>query len=63
MGVLFHACNGGTQEAEEGDFCHTEASLITQWVLGQPGLHNKTGFQKTKQKTPKINELSKLKNG
>lgn len=30
MGVLFHACNGGTQEAEEGDFCHTEASLITQ---------------------------------
>jgi hypothetical protein len=52
-GMVVHAFNPSTREAESGGFLRSRPAWSTKWVLGQPGLHRKTLSQKqtNKQKT------------
>jgi hypothetical protein len=48
-GVVAHAFNPSTWEAEAGGFLSSRPAWSTKWVPGQPGLHRKTLSRKTKQ--------------
>jgi hypothetical protein len=52
-GVVAHAFNPSTQEAESGGFLSSRPAWSTKWVPGQPGLHRETLPQKTKKKKKK----------
>jgi hypothetical protein len=47
-GVVAHAFNLSTQEAEAGGFLSSRPAWSTEWVPGQPGLHRETLSRKTK---------------
>ena len=51
-GVVVHAFNHSTREAEAGVFLSSRPAWSTKWVPGQPGLYRETLSQKQKQKTP-----------
>jgi hypothetical protein len=51
LGVVAHAFNASTREAEAGGFLSSEAGLVYKVsVPGQPGLHRETLSQKKKRK-------------
>jgi hypothetical protein len=50
-GVVVHAFNPRTREAEVGKSLSSRPAWSTQWVPGQPGLHRETLSRKTKNKT------------
>jgi hypothetical protein len=56
-GVVAHAFNPSTWQAETGEFLSSRPAWSTEWVPGQPGLHRETLFRKTSkhQKTNKQN--------
>jgi hypothetical protein len=65
VGVVAHAFNPSTREAEAGGFLSSRPAWSTEWVPGQPGLHretlsrkNKTKQNKTKHKTKQKKEVS-----
>jgi hypothetical protein len=41
-GVMAHAFNPSTREAEAGGFLSSRPAWSTEWVPGQPGLHRET---------------------
>jgi hypothetical protein len=47
-GVVVHAFNPSTWEAEAGGFLSLRPAWSTEWVPGQPGLHRETLSRKTK---------------
>ena len=50
LGVVAHAFNSSTWEAEEGGFLSSRPAWATEWVPGQPGLQRETLSRKTKKK-------------
>jgi hypothetical protein len=42
LGVMVHAFNPSTWEAEAGEFQSSKPAWSTEWVPGQPGLHRET---------------------
>jgi hypothetical protein len=52
-GVVVHAFNPSTREAEAGGFLGSRPAWSTKWVIGQPGLHKETLSRKTKTKQNK----------
>ena len=48
MGVVEHAFNPSTWEAEAGGFLSSKPAWSTEWVPGQPGLYRETLSQKKK---------------
>jgi hypothetical protein len=48
-GVVVHAFNPSTREAEAGGFLSSRPAWSTKWVPGQPGLYRETLSRKTKQ--------------
>ena len=48
LGVVAHAFNPSTWEAEAGGFLNSRPAWSTEWVPGQPGLHRETLSRKTK---------------
>jgi hypothetical protein len=53
LGVVVHAFNPSTQEAEAGGFLSSRPAWSTKWIPGQPGLHREILSQKTKKKKKK----------
>jgi hypothetical protein len=53
-GVVAHAFNPSTWEAEAGRFLSSRPAWSTKWVPGQPRLHRETLSQKTKKWRKKI---------
>jgi hypothetical protein len=53
-GVVAHAFNSSTREAEAGGFLSSRSAWSTKWVPGQPGLHRETLSRKTKKKKKEI---------
>ena len=49
-GVVVHAFNLSTREAEAGGFLSSRPTWSTKWVPGQPGLYRETLSQKKKKK-------------
>jgi hypothetical protein len=49
-GVVVHAFNPSTREAEAGRFLSSRPASSTKWVPGLPGLHRETLSQKNKNK-------------
>jgi hypothetical protein len=45
-GVVAHAFNPSTREAEAGGFLSSRPAWFTEWVPGQPELHRETLSQK-----------------
>jgi hypothetical protein len=60
-GVVVHAFNPSSWEAEAGGFLSSRPAWSTEWVPGQPGLHRETLSRKTKQKTKTKNKKPKTK--
>jgi hypothetical protein len=52
-GVVAHAFNPSTREAEAGGFLSSRPAWSTKWVPGQPGLYRETLSRKTKKKKKK----------
>jgi hypothetical protein len=48
-GMVVHAFNSSTREAEAGGFLSSRPAWSTKWAPGQPGLYRETLSQKTKQ--------------
>jgi hypothetical protein len=59
-GVVAHAFNPSTWEAEAGGFLSSRSAWSTKWVPGHPGLYRETLSQKTKQ-TKKIDKWDLIK--
>jgi hypothetical protein len=59
-GVVAHAFNPSTWEAEAGGFLSLGPAWSTEWVPGQPELHKETLSQKTNKQT-KPNQKKKKK--
>jgi hypothetical protein len=57
-GVVAHAFNPSTREAEAGGFLSSRPAWSTKWAPGQPGLYRETLSQKKTKKKKK-----KKKNG
>jgi hypothetical protein len=55
-GVVEHAFNPSTWEAEAGGFLSSRPAWSTKCVPGQPGLHRETLSRKTKKKKSQINQ-------
>jgi hypothetical protein len=55
-GVVAHAFNPSTQEAEAGGFLSSRPAWSTKRVPGQPGLHRETLSRKNKKKKKKRKE-------
>jgi hypothetical protein len=53
-GMVAHAFNPSTWEAEAGGFLSSRPAWSTEWVPGQPGLHRETLSRKTEKKKKKI---------
>ena len=49
-GVVVHAFNHSTREAEAGVFLSSRPAWSTKWVPGQPGLYRETLSKKKKKK-------------
>jgi hypothetical protein len=58
LGVVVHAFNPRTWEAEAGEFLISRPAWSTDWVPGQPGLHRETLSRKKKKKTDQSALLS-----
>ena len=58
-GVVVHAFNPSTREAEAGGFLSSRPVWSTEWVPGQPGLHRETLSRKTKPKQNKKQTTTK----
>jgi hypothetical protein len=58
-GVVAHAFNSSTWEAEVGEFLSLRPAWSTEWVPGQPGLH--TGLSQKTTPPKKTNPKSKQK--
>jgi hypothetical protein len=58
-GVLMHAFNPSTWEAEAGGFLSSGPAWSTEWVPGQPGLHRETLSREKKKKKKKKNKNPK----
>jgi hypothetical protein len=52
-GVVAHAFNPSTREADTGRFLSSRPAWSTKWVPGQPGLYREALSQKTKKKKKK----------
>jgi hypothetical protein len=52
-GIVAHAFNPSTREAEACGILSSRPAWSTEWVPGQPGLHRETLSQKTKKKKKK----------
>jgi hypothetical protein len=50
-GMVAHAFNPSTWEAEAGGFLSSRPTWFTKWVPGQPGIHRETLSRKTKNQT------------
>ena len=57
-GVVAHAFNPSTQEAEAGGFLSSRPAWSTKWVPGQPGIQRET-LSQTPHPPPKIITLRK----
>ena len=57
MGMVAHAFNPSTWEAEAGEFLSSRLTWSTEWVPGQPGLHRETLSRKTKKKKKKKKKI------
>ena len=55
-GMLAHAFDPSTWEAEAGRFLSLRPAWSTKWVSGQPGLHRETLSQKNKQTNKQTNK-------
>jgi hypothetical protein len=53
LGVVAHAFNPSTLEAEAGRSLSSRPAWSTEWVSGQPGLHRETLSLKTNKQTNK----------
>jgi hypothetical protein len=60
-GVVAHAFNPSTREAEAGGFLSSRPAWSTEWVPGQPGLHRETLSQKKTKKNKKKKQKKKKK--
>ena len=58
-GVVAHAFNPSTWEAEAGGFLSSRPAWSTKWVPGQPGLHRETLSQKNQKKKQKTTTTTK----
>jgi hypothetical protein len=56
-GMVAHAFNPSTWEAEAGGFLSSRPAWSTKWVPGQSGLHRETLSRKTKKKKKKDNAI------
>jgi hypothetical protein len=52
-GVVVHAFNPSTREAEVGGYLSSRLAWSTEWVPGQPGLHREILSRKIKNQKPK----------
>jgi hypothetical protein len=59
-GVVAHAFNPSTREAEAGGFLSSRPAWSTEWVPGQPGLHRETLSQKKNKKKKKKKKIPQL---
>jgi hypothetical protein len=50
LGVVVHAFNPSTREAEAGGFLSSRPAWSTEWVPGQPGIYRETLSRKNKNK-------------
>jgi hypothetical protein len=62
-GVVAHAFNPSTREAEAGGFLSSRPAWSTKWVPGQPGLHRETLSRKTKKKEKEEGRRQRMKEG
>jgi hypothetical protein len=59
LGMVVHAFNLNTGEAEAGRFLSLRPAWSTKWVPGQPGLYRETLSWKTKNQKNKTNKQKK----
>jgi hypothetical protein len=59
QGVVAHAFNPSTPEAEAGGFLSLRPAWSTEWAPGQPGLYRETLSRKTKKKKKSDTSLNK----
>jgi hypothetical protein len=55
-GVVVHAFNPSTWEAEAGGSLSSRPAWSTEWVPGQPGLHRETLSRKNQKKKVPVKE-------
>jgi hypothetical protein len=61
-GVVAHAFNPSTWEADASGFLKSSPAWSTEYVPGQPGLHRETLFRKTKKEKNKKQTNKQKKN-